>query len=171
MPARRFAAMLCASLTLAAGAADAKAPAVTTGWTQWNAPRDPNLLQNVALDAHNRARRALGLPPLAWSPRLAADAQAHAQAMARGGRLFHAVQSEDDPAWQGENLFAGTRGAYDYRQMLGYWVNERAVLSRHDAGGDAGHYRRIVSRQTTAVGCAMVPGRDDDFLVCRYSPG
>ncbi|WP_294194201.1 CAP domain-containing protein [uncultured Sphingomonas sp.] len=140
--------------------------------------RDDALLQRDMLDAHNRARGELGLPPLTWSPTLAAAAEVHARELARRGRLFHAAQPAG-AAWQGENLFSGTRGGYGYGEMAGYWLAERRYFrngpsprfSRTGRWQDAAHYAQMVWRDTTQVGCAMVPGQAEDFLVCRYSPG
>ncbi|WP_184504677.1 CAP domain-containing protein [Sphingomonas endophytica] len=174
MPVRPFVALLLA-LTPAT-------PAVASGIElrlRRPAPvRDASLLQREMLDAHNRARRAVGLPPLAWSAALAAAADRHAQELARSGRLFHAEQRAGD-AWQGENLFAGTRDGYDYGEMVRYWVEERRYFrnrrsprfSRTGRWQDAVHYAQIVWRATTEVGCAMESGRTQDFLVCRYNPG
>ncbi|MFK3889128.1 CAP domain-containing protein [Sphingomonas sp. NPDC079357] len=140
--------------------------------------RDGSLLQQAMLEAHNRARNAVGLAPLAWNPALAAAAARHAQELARSGRLFHASPSGED-AGQGENLFAGTRGGYDYGEMARYWLEERRNFrnrpaprfSRTGRWQDAAHYAQIVRRATTEIGCAMESGRTQDFLVCRYNPG
>ncbi|MEH3103295.1 MAG: CAP domain-containing protein [Sphingomonas phyllosphaerae] len=140
--------------------------------------RDGSLLQREMLDAHNRARRQVGLPPLSWSPTLAAAADQHAQVLARAGRLFHAERAAGD-AWQGENLFAGTRGNYGYGDMVRYWIEERRNFrnrpsprfSRTGRWQDAAHYAQIVWRDTTELGCALESGETEDFLVCRYNPG
>ncbi|KTT73468.1 CAP domain-containing protein [Sphingomonas endophytica] len=136
------------------------------------------LLQAAMLDAHNRTRAQLGLRPLSWSPALAGDAAHHAQVLARTGRMFHAEQS-GGAAWQGENLFAGTRGSYAYADMANYWLDERRVfrnrpfpaISTTGHWQDAAHYAQMVSRDTTEVGCALAEGQFEDFLVCRYAPG
>lgn len=141
-------------------------------------PRDVRVLQRAMLDVHNRARGELGLAPLAWSRTLASAAAVHAQELARSGRLFHAQQPAGG-GWQGENLFAGTRGGYDYGEMARYWLAERRNFrngpsprfSRTGRWQDAAHYAQIVWRDTTEVGCAMEQGQAQDFLVCRYFPG
>ncbi|WP_022687759.1 CAP domain-containing protein [Sphingomonas phyllosphaerae] len=141
-------------------------------------PRDVRVLQRAMLEVHNRARGELGLAPLAWSRTLASAAAVHAQELARSGRLFHAQQPAGS-GWQGENLFAGTRGGYDYGEMARYWLAERRNFrngpsprfSRTGRWQDAAHYAQIVWRDTTEVGCAMEQGQAQDFLVCRYFPG
>jgi hypothetical protein len=174
MSFRRFVALFLALAPCAPGIA---------GGVEWRMrqptpPRDAGLLQRAMLEVHNRARGDLGLAPLAWSPALASAAAVHAQELARSGRLFHARQPAD-AAWQGENLFAGTRGGYDYGEMAHYWLAERRNFrngpsprfSRTGRWQDAAHYAQIVWRDTTEVGCAMEQGQAQDFLVCRYSPG
>ncbi len=175
MMVRRFVASLLVLLPCAPGVA---AAGVEWRMTRPAPVRDAALLQRDMLDVHNRARGEVGLAPLAWSPALAAAAAVHAQALARDGRLFHARQPADG-AWQGENLFAGTRGGYGYGEMARHWLAERRHFrnapsprfSRTGRWQDAAHYAQIVWRDTTEVGCALAPGQADDFLVCRYAPG
>lgn len=141
------------------------------------APRGATLLRQAMLDEHNRARAALALPPLAWDERLARAADRSARALARTGRLAHASQPRGSQR-QGENLFAGTRDAYDYAAMVREWLDEaRAYVnapsprfSRTGRWQDAIHYAQIVWRGTARLGCALASGRRDDVLVCRYAP-
>jgi Cysteine-rich secretory protein family len=127
------------------------------------------------LAAHNRERAALGLPALAWDPALAADAAGWAARLARSGALEHAADSDpDDP--QGENLWAGTKGAYSPEAMVGLWAEEKKeyrpgpipAVSRTGDFEDVGHYTQLVWRDTGRVGCALAAGAEDEVLVCRY---
>lgn len=69
MLVRRFVALLLAVTSCAPGVA-----AGVEFRIQRPAPaRDGMVLQRAMLDVHNRARGAVGLAPLAWSPSLAAD--------------------------------------------------------------------------------------------------
>jgi uncharacterized protein YkwD len=141
------------------------------------APRGEARLREAMLAGHNEARGALGLPPLAWSPALAADARLYAEALARAGRFEHSPQPRGNPP-QGENLWTGTRRAYSYQEMMGHWVAERRfyrplpVPESSNSGqfGDVGHYTQIVWRATREVGCAEASNRTDDYIVCRYLP-
>lgn len=132
-------------------------------------------LDGRLLAAHNRERAALGLPALVWDPALAAEARGWALHLARLGTLVHAEdEDEDDP--QGENLWAGTRGAYSPEAMVGLWVEEKKdyrsgpipAVSRTGDFEDVGHYTQLVWRDTGRVGCALAPGAEDEILVCRY---
>ena len=141
------------------------------------AQRGEALLRSAMLAGQNAARSGLGLEPLMWDDALAADALAYAQVLARTGRFEHAVQPMG-PGHEGENLFTGTRGAYSYREMVGYWLAEKKDFvdvavpgsSRTGKFGDVGHYSQIVWRGSRRVGCALAASRTDDYLVCRYSP-
>jgi hypothetical protein len=140
-------------------------------------PRGAGLLKSTMLAGHNAARVAVGVPPLAWDDRLASDAAAYAQVLARTGKFEHARQPPG-PGREGENLFTGTRDAYAYAEMVGLWVDERKdfvnlptpAFSRTGQGEAVAHYTQIVWRTTSAVGCALASNRTDDYLVCRYSP-
>jgi len=157
-------------------------PPPRIGATEWRrrvdpAPRGAALLRQVMLDEHNRARAELALPPLAWDETLARAAEAYARELARTGRFAHAAQPSGRPR-QGENLFAGTRDAYAYAEMVRWWLDERRVyvnapsprFSRTGRWQDAVHYAQIVWRGTARLGCALAAGRRDDVLVCRYTP-
>lgn len=139
---------------------------------------DNNLEQRL-LAGHNRERAAMGIPPLAWNELLANDARVYADQLVRVGYLVH---SQDDPAEtdpQGENLWAGTHGYYGPESMVGLWVDEKkdfkdGVFPNNSISGDlenVAHYTQVVWRSSRAMGCAVAHGRDDDFLVCRYSEG
>lgn len=143
-----------------------------------NAPRGAALLQRTALDTHNRARAALGLAPLRWSPALVESARGYAQELARTRRFEHAPHPLGQVP-QGENLWTGTRGAYRYDEMFGHWLAEAryyraAPTPNFSTTGDyrdVAHYTQIVWRASTEIGCATARNETDEYLVCRYLPG
>jgi len=128
------------------------------------------------LVAHNRERYAMGVPPLEWSPALASSARVWARELAATGKFEH---SPDEPGAvpEGENLWAGTVGYYQPEAMVGLWVSEKSdfkpgVFPNNSRAGDVekvGHYTQLIWAQTRQVGCALERGREEDFLVCRYS--
>ncbi|WP_242139623.1 MULTISPECIES: CAP domain-containing protein [unclassified Sphingomonas] len=140
-------------------------------------PRGEALLKAAMLAGHAAARAEVGAPPLQWDDALAADAAVYADTLVVTGRFRHADQPMG-PGREGETLFRGTRGAYSYREMVDLWVAEKkdfvdAVtpdFSRTGRGEDVAHYTQIIWRATTRVGCALRSSREDDYLVCRYSP-
>ena len=127
------------------------------------------------LNEQNGERRAKGHAPLVWNARLASDAQAWADSLARRGAFEHA-QQRGTP--QGENLWRGTAGAYSPEEMIDSFLSERRYfrpgrfpnVSRTGNWHDIGHYTQIIWPATQQVGCAVARGRGNDVLVCRYWP-
>lgn len=127
------------------------------------------------LAAHNAERAAVGHPPLAWDPALAASAAAYGPELARLGRLVHSPR-EGRPG-QRENLAMAWRGTHSPEQLVGMWSAEKRLLvpglfpnlSRTGRWKDVAHYTQMVWRTTTHVGCA-IHRADWDYLICRYSP-
>jgi hypothetical protein len=127
------------------------------------------------LAEHNRARAAVGVPPLIWDQRLAISAAAWAPELSRLGRLVHSPRGAR--VCQRENLLQALPGRSP-EQMVQVWVAERRNfvpgifpnVSRTGNWADIAHYSQIVWRQTTSVGCAIFSDRRFDWLVCRYSP-
>ena len=132
-------------------------------------------IAKTILEIHNRERAAVGVPPLVWSDKLAADAKPWAEHLVTLGKLVHSSGTG-----QGENL--STRGAWSIghppspistESLLQGWVNEKPSMG--------GHYTQMVWKTTKEVGCAtastkVVSGAPAGaegqtvYLVCRYSP-
>ncbi|MEZ5708662.1 MAG: CAP domain-containing protein [Blastomonas sp.] len=142
------------------------------------APRGENRLEQVMLERHNAARRAVGAPPLQWDDALAGDALDYARYLARNRKFEHADQS----GWtvrQGENLWMGTRTAFTYDEMVGGWIDEQRFFRRgifpQDSSStgrwqDVAHYTQLIWPTSTRIGCAIAANDKDEFLVCRYFP-
>jgi hypothetical protein len=128
------------------------------------------------LDAHNAERSRAGLPPLAWSKKLAQEAQGWAITLSRKGTLQHS--GAESRRGTGENLWICPAGYYSAEDMVGGFLAERSKfrkgtfpqVSRTGNRADVGHYTQIIWPATTEVGCAVVKGGANDFLVCRYNP-
>ncbi|HZF94321.1 MAG TPA: CAP domain-containing protein [Allosphingosinicella sp.] len=139
-------------------------------------PQDLSNLSARILSLHNRERAAAGVPPLAWDAALAAAAASYGPALAAHGRLVHAPAASRPG--QGENLWMGTAGSFALEEMIGSWSAEKRLfapgavpdVSRSGHFSDVGHYTQMIWRRTTRLGCALHRGRDDDYLICRYSP-
>jgi hypothetical protein len=140
--------------------------------------RTSNLDQRL-LAAHNRERAAAGVPALVWDDSLADDAQGWADALAETSSFEHSRADPSDPETPGENLWAGTRGAFSPEEMVGYWIAEKRdykpgpipAVSRSGDFENVGHYTQVVWRDTGRVGCAVAEGEREDILVCRYAQG
>ena len=128
------------------------------------------------LAAHNAERAALGIPPLQWNDRLAADARGWADELARSGKFEHSPDAPGEEP-QGENLWAGTPRAFSPEAMVRLWVSEKrdyrpGVFPYNSRSGDVenvGHYTQLIWRSSRQVGCASAVGVREEFLVCRYS--
>lgn len=131
-------------------------------------------LDQRLLAAHNRERDSAGIAALAWDPELAAEAAAWGEQLAATGAFEHADTEGDDP--QGENLWAGTRGAYSPEEMVEGWAEEKRFYrpgrfpdnSVTGDFADVGHYTQLMWRDTDRVGCALAAGAEEEVLVCRY---
>jgi hypothetical protein len=152
------------------------APLIAIGAAAGVAAQQVNPFARALFEEHNRARDSAGVPRLAWSIKLAGEAQQWAELLAREGRLRHAPREVSGGA--GENLWMGSADYYGPEKMIGAFVDERRHyvhaafpdISRTGKWQDVGHYTQVVWRDTREVGCAVVRGRKDDFLVCRYWP-
>ena len=132
-------------------------------------------LDERLLAAHNRERSAAGIAALAWDPALAAEAADWGGELAASGEFEHDPDTDgEDP--QGENLWAGTKGAYAPEEMVEGWIEEKrhfrpGRFPDNSATGDfadVGHYTQLMWRETDRVGCALAAGAEEEVLVCRY---
>jgi hypothetical protein len=133
-------------------------------------------LERRLLAIHNRERAATGAQPLLWDARLAAAAASYGPDLERLGKLAH---SPPRVRWgQGENLWMGTRDAFELDEMAGSWAEEKRLfragyfpaVSTSGSWSDVAHYTQMIWKGTTHVGCAVHKSRKWDFLICRYSP-
>jgi hypothetical protein len=127
------------------------------------------------LEAHNKYRSSVGVPPLEWSDGLARAAEVWANTLSSDLQFAHDPSVQN----QGENLWIGTAGAFTLTQMVDDWGQERRSfkpgtfpdVSTTANWSDVGHYAQMVWKNTTSVGCAGRTGSDGYYrLVCRYSP-
>ncbi len=134
---------------------------------------------------HNAVRAGVitvpALAPLAWSPALAATAQAWASqcidVVAPIGLIDHNPgRSSGHPYYVGENIYASSGAPSPPASVVALWAAE-SVNYNHGANscaGVCGHYTQLVWRATTAVGCARsdCPGLAYRYaVVCNYGPG
>lgn len=160
-PANIIRLLLCSSLFLSSpllvGAVD-----IVSNW------------QDRILATHNRERSKVGVPALEWDEDLAASARDWAGHLAATGSFRHAPGRVIDP--EGENLWAGTRGAYPVEAMVDAWIREKRYFkmgsfpnnSTTGNVADVGHYTQLIWRDTKKIGCAVATGTIEDVLVCRY---
>lgn len=138
--------------------------------------QDLTRLESRLLALHNRERSAVGARPLVWDRALAAASASYGPALERLGKLAHSPARSRQG--QGENLWMGTRDAYELEEMAGSWAAEKSLfrpgffpaVSRSGNWTDVAHYTQMIWKGTTRVGCAVRKSRKWDFLICRYSP-
>lgn len=134
------------------------------------------------LAAHNRARAAVGVAPLAWSDALAAEAQQWANQLTAEDC---ALRYDPDPKRRestGQNLFR----AYSSSAYSGYkrsavdaaarWLREGEQYdhSSHRCkaglGSQCGAYLQIIWDATTAMGCGRARCEQAEVWTCHYTP-
>jgi pathogenesis-related protein 1 len=163
-----------------------KKPKKTAGAKKKRKP--PSGASAGMLAAHNRARAAVGAPPLKWSNDLARHAQQWASHMASRCDLQHRSGGR-----YGENLGAAASNMGAPRstpdQVVGQWLAEKRCwkpgvfrkTDRCDSSCAAklqstgcGHYTQVVWSGTQRVGCGRATcskgGMDWEFWVCNYDP-
>lgn len=133
-------------------------------------------LEARLLAIHNRERAATGARPLVWDSALAAASASYGPALERLGKLAHSPAATRPG--QGENLWMGTRDAYELEEMAEGWAAEKSLfrpgifpgVSASGNWSDVAHYTQMIWKGTTRVGCAVHKARKWDYLICRYSP-
>lgn len=124
------------------------------------------------LAAHNEARMAIGVPAIKWNNALADQARHWAARLASDQVIAHSGSE----VRQGENIWVGTAGAYDYNAMVRDWTDEAKYfragffpdISTTGNWEDVGHYSQMIWRDIRQVGCGTATRNGWDFLVCRY---
>ncbi|TYI49585.1 hypothetical protein E1A91_D12G045400v1 [Gossypium mustelinum] len=120
------------------------------------------------LNAHNRARAAVGVGPMTWDNTVAAYAENYAKQRKADCNLVHSGgRYGENLAWSSADL-SGTHA-------VNMWVNEKANYNynsnRCAAGKVCGHYTQVVWRNSVHLGCAKVKcNNGGTFIVCNYSP-
>ena len=128
------------------------------------------------LAEHNRERAAVGAPPLAWDPMLAASAASYGPDLARLGRLVHSPRA--GRPGQRENLARDLSFRASPEALVRLWIDEKRhftpglfpAVSRTGQWSDVAHYTQMIWKGTTRVGCAVHREGGWDYLICRYSP-
>lgn len=134
-------------------------------------PRSPSGLpadMQALLDSHNRVRTQHCAPPLGWSTKLAASAQAWADALRGKNCAFEHSRTKF-----GENLAAGSPGALDAEGVTAMWYEEidQYNFKRPGFSMATGHFTQVVWRQTSLLGCGKSTCSNGmEIWVCQYDP-
>lgn len=132
-------------------------------------------VKSESLDAHNKQRKALGLPDLVWSSSLARNAQSWANYLARNRKTSHSPNRND----VGENIAYGSSRSNSVTKFVNAWAEEKEdfvegenypnCTSTGDVD-DVEHYTQMVWEKTTKVGCGLVSRDGRMYYVCQYYP-
>ncbi len=124
-------------------------------------------LASAILASHNAVRARVGVAPLAWSDRLAANAQDWADTLFARRQFFHRPNSA-----LGENLFEIRGAPASPAQVVEEWAAESRNYDHgsNKCRGVCGHYTQIVWSDTKEVGCAVARGAGREVWVCEYNP-
>jgi hypothetical protein len=137
--------------------------------------------RDAFLALHNTERRDVGVPPLEWSPKLAAYAQAWADELARTGRFEHRPPDGEWAERYGENIAIGFGDGFGAGAAVRMWLDERASYEPGTPIPDdfstftAGHFTQIVWRGTKHVGAGKAIVQTGEragwtIIVANYDP-
>lgn len=134
------------------------------------------------VNAHNQARRAVGVAPLAWSPALATEAQQWAEQLGREGCKLRYDPDPQRRETTGQNLFRafGSAPYEGYKrtseQASARWISEgeRYNHSTHQCqpglASECGAYLQVIWEATTAIGCGRARCETAEVWACHYAP-
>jgi uncharacterized protein YkwD len=135
----------------------------------------PNLIKLTQLqkqefiDAHNKWRADVGVPPLTWNN----DLENYAGEWAiENGKKNCKMQHRSDTDY-GENLYWSSGMPFSPKGVVDSWGSEIEDYNDEligDAKAVVGHYTQIVWRTTTEVGCAAFQCGKALLVVCNYNP-
>jgi uncharacterized protein YkwD len=136
-----------------------------------------NAQQSAILAQHNTARNAVGVAPLTWSTKLAADAQGWADHLAAGtGDITHSDRASNGN--EGENLARSGSASASPTEGVQSWLDEKSVYdgAANKSGfndsnpqwKEFGHYTQMVWSTTSQLGCGTAVGKKGLITVCRY---
>jgi len=120
-----------------------------------------------AFERHNKYRDIHQAPPLKYSAKLAADAQAHADKMAASGSLGHAKTDA------GENIAYAFGQNYTGGDATDSWYSEVKDydFSSKQPNMKCGHFTQVVWKTTTEAGFGKATDKKGAVFICgRYMP-
>ncbi|KAJ3706114.1 hypothetical protein LUZ61_009819 [Rhynchospora tenuis] len=137
--------------------------AMTNTCLAQNSPQD-------YVNAHNKARAAVGVGGVSWDSTVQAYAQSYANKRKSDCKLIHSSGP------YGENLFWGWGKDYSGIDAVDNWVSEKQYYNYNtntcQSGKVCGHYTQVVWRSSTKIGCAKVVCDNNAgiFIICSYNP-
>jgi len=136
------------------------------------------------VNAHNEVRAAVGLSNVSWNKDLEKVAEGWVRLLEHRGLCFNIVHNMFRPEGVGENGFATTahdeRTVIDPRSAVNSWYEEKQFFDNESnscqGGKVCGHYKQMVVRDSTEIGCAEgicrntpQEGLFSKVIICNYS--
>jgi pathogenesis-related protein 1 len=129
------------------------------------------------VDYHNTVRKEVGVPPVEWSPELAAFAQEWANYIASTGCAMQ-HRPRDGGKWSqkyGENVFWGMGKTYTVLDAGKMWYGEKKFWKGGKLNGKnwskTGHYTQMVWSKTTKIGLGKAVCKNGaTVIVGNYDP-
>jgi pathogenesis-related protein 1 len=137
--------------------------AMTNTCQAQNSPQD-------YVNAHTKARAAVGVGAVTWDKTVQAYAQNYANKRKGDCKLIHSGGQ------YGENIFWGWGKDYSGIEAVNSWVSEKKYYNYGSnscaSGKVCGHYTQVVWRSSTKIGCAKVVCDNNAgiFIICNYKP-
>jgi len=131
------------------------------------------------VNAHNEVRAAVGLSNVSWNKDLEKVAEGWVRLLEHRGLCFNIVHNMFRPEGVGENGFA-TTAHDDPRSAVNSWYEEKQFFDNESnscqGGKVCGHYKQMVVRDSTEIGCAEGICRNtpqegvfSKVIICNYS--
>jgi uncharacterized protein YkwD len=120
------------------------------------------------VNEHNVFRAKEHVPPLVWNATLARFSQQYAETLKGNCQQIHSSSP------YGENLMEGTPGL-TWKITVDGWSEEKKNYHYDsdtcDPGKMCGHYKAVVWKTTTSVGCGRIKcNSGDTIIMCSYWP-
>ncbi|KAL6270712.1 hypothetical protein ACE6H2_027623 [Prunus campanulata] len=131
----------------------------------------PQNSQQDYLNAHNVARKQVGIPNITWDSTVEAYAKNYANSRAADCNLVHSNGTYGESLAKGSGSFTGTAA-------VNLWVAEKPNYNYTSnscvEGQQCLHYTQVVWKNSVRLGCARVQCTNNGwwFVTCNYDrPG
>jgi pathogenesis-related protein 1 len=120
------------------------------------------------LDAHNKARAEVGVPPLCWDETLEAYAKNYSESKIESCEMVHSGGP------YGENLAEGSDPEMTATDAVNFWLDEKKYYDNATNScvqDECRHYTQVVWHDTLHLGCAKAHcTKGWTFIICSYDP-
>ena len=179
--------IVLASLIACSGSSEYSSETDSTKTQKHITPSKQNLDNKNILNAHNKARKQEGVANLIWSDTLEKYAAEWAEYLKLNNKcdLLHRPHTGPNKQKYGENLFYSgsekwpsgkkTQQKLSEQLVVDKWVSEKnnydITSNTCKAGSVCGHYKQVVWKKSTQLGCAAAACTNQaQIIVCNYDP-